>query len=164
MNTGFTYRLLKWFEVNKRDLPWRNNNDPYTIWLSEIILQQTRIQQGIDYWLRFVNRWPNVDSLAKASEDEILREWQGLGYYSRARNMHVAAKQIVEFGKFPDTLKEIKSLKGVGDYTAAAIASFAFNIPIAAVDGNVYRVLARHFGIDMPIDTTQGKKVFTELA
>ena len=164
MNTGFSYKLLKWFDVNKRDLPWRNINDPYPIWLSEIILQQTRIQQGTDYWQRFVSRWPNEESLAKATEDEVLREWQGLGYYSRARNLHVAAKQIVELGKFPDTIKDIKSLKGVGDYTAAAIASFAFNIPVAAVDGNVYRVLARHFGIDTPIDSVQGKKVFAELA
>ena len=112
MHNDFTYRLLNWFEANKRDLPWRNINDPYPIWLSEIILQQTRIQQGTGYWSRFVSRWPNVESLAKATEDEVLREWQGLGYYSRARNLHVAAKQIVEFGKFPDTLKDINHLRG----------------------------------------------------
>ncbi len=164
MTDNFTYLLLQWFQQNKRSLPWRETRDPYAIWLSEVILQQTRIQQGTAYWQRFVNRWPDVKSLAEASEDEVLREWQGLGYYSRARNLHVAARQIVELGHFPDSLQEIKKLKGVGDYTAAAIASFAFGIPVAAVDGNVFRVLARRFGIDTPINTTTGKKTFTELA
>jgi A/G-specific adenine glycosylase len=132
--------------------------------LSEIILQQTRIEQGKPYWERFMKRWPTVEALAQASEDEVLREWQGLGYYSRARNLHEAAKQIVEMGGFPMTLEGIKRLKGVGDYTAAAIGSIAFNLPAAVVDGNVYRVLARHYGIETPINTTEGKKEFTALA
>jgi A/G-specific adenine glycosylase len=132
--------------------------------LSEIILQQTRIEQGKPYWERFMKRWPTVEALAQASEDEVLREWQGLGYYSRARNLHEAAKQIVEMGGFPKTLEGIKRLKGVGDYTAAAIGSIAFNLPAAVVDGNVYRVLARHYGIETPINTTEGKKEFTALA
>ena len=160
----FTTTLLDWFALNGRDLPWRHTTDPYAIWLSEIILQQTRIQQGMDYWLRFMQRWPKVEDLAKATEDEVLRMWQGLGYYSRARNLHTAAQQIVAQGGFPTTLEGIKQLKGVGDYTAAAIGSIAFGLPTAVVDGNVYRVLARHYGIDTPINTTQGKKVFTELA
>lgn len=160
----FTTTLLDWFALHKRDLPWRHTKDPYAIWLSEVILQQTRIQQGIDYWWRFMRRWPRVEDLAHATEDEVLKEWQGLGYYSRARNLHVAAQQIVERGKFPDTLEDIKQLKGVGDYTAAAIGSIAFGLPAAVVDGNVYRVLARHYGIDTPINTTRGKHLFTELA
>lgn len=145
-------------------LPWRETRDPYAIWLSEIILQQTRIEQGKPYWERFMKRWPTVEALAQASEDEVLREWQGLGYYSRARNLHEAAKQIVEMGGFPKTVEGIKRLKGVGDYTAAAIGSIAFNLPAAVVDGNVYRVLARHYGIETPINTTEGKKEFTALA
>ena len=160
----FTTTLLNWFALNGRDLPWRHTRDPYAIWLSEIILQQTRIQQGMDYWLRFMRRWPKVEDLASATEDEVLRMWQGLGYYSRARNLHTAAQQIVQKGKFPDTLEDIKQLKGVGDYTAAAIGSIAFGLPAAVVDGNVYRVLARHYGIDTPINTTRGKHLFTELA
>ena len=160
----FTTTLLDWFALNGRDLPWRHTHDPYAIWLSEIILQQTRIQQGMDYWLRFMQRWPQVEDLAAATEDEVLHMWQGLGYYSRARNLHTAAQQIVANGKFPDTVDGIKKLKGVGDYTAAAIGSIAFGLPAAVVDGNVYRVLARHYGIDTPINTTQGKKLFTELA
>ena len=160
----FTTTLLNWFALNGRDLPWRHTTDPYAIWLSEIILQQTRIQQGMDYWLRFMQRWPKVEDLAKATEDEVLREWQGLGYYSRARNLHTAAQQIVAQGSFPTTLEGIKQLKGVGDYTAAAIGSIAFGLPAAVVDGNVYRVLARHYGIDTPINTTRGKHLFTELA
>lgn len=160
----FTVTILRWFSENRRNLPWRATNDPYAIWLSEIILQQTRIQQGTAYWERFMQKFPTVESLASASEDEVLRQWQGLGYYSRARNLHTAAKQIVEAGRFPDTLEGIKRLKGVGDYTAAAIGSIAFGIPAAAVDGNVYRVLARHFGMDTPINTTEGKKIFTSLA
>ena len=163
-NDWFAGRLLKWFDENGRPLPWRETRDPYQIWLSEIILQQTRIEQGRPYWERFVSRWPRVEMLANASEDEVLRMWQGLGYYSRARNLHTAARQIVERGSFPKTLEEIRQLKGVGDYTAAAIASIAFDEPVAVVDGNVYRVLARHFAIDTPIDTTDGKKVFTQLA
>ena len=160
----FTTTLLDWFALNGRDLPWRHTTNPYAIWLSEIILQQTRIQQGMDYWLRFMQRWPKVEDLAKATEDEVLREWQGLGYYSRARNLHTAAQQIVAQGSFPTTLEGIKQLKGVGDYTAAAIGSIAFGLPAAVVDGNVYRVLARHYGIDTPINTTRGKHLFTELA
>ena len=160
----FTSALLRWFAANGRDLPWRGLNDPYAIWVSEIILQQTRIDQGTDYWLRFMERFPDVESLAAASEDEVLRLWQGLGYYSRARNMHAAARQIVELGSFPNTVQGLRSLKGVGDYTAAAVGSMAFNLPAAAVDGNVYRVLARHFGIDTPINTTQGKHLFQAMA
>lgn len=160
----FTTTLLDWYAQHGRDLPWRHTKDPYAIWLSEIILQQTRIQQGTDYWLRFMQRWHNVSELAHATEDEVMKMWQGLGYYSRARNLHAAAQQIVAMGKFPDTLEGIKHLKGVGDYTAAAIGSFAFGLPAAAVDGNAYRVLARHYGIDTPINTTQGKKLFAELA
>jgi len=160
----FSLILLKWFRENGRDLPWRKTSDPYAIWLSEIILQQTQVKQGWDYWERFMRRWPTVDLLAAASEDEVLREWQGLGYYSRARNLHFAAKQIGEMGGFPTTLEGIKSLKGVGDYTAAAIGSIAFGLPAAVVDGNVYRVLSRHFGISTPINTTEGKKEFALLA
>lgn len=160
----FSFVLLEWFKEHGRDLPWRQTRDPYAIWLSEIILQQTQVKQGWDYWTRFMRHWHTVDDLAAATEDEVLREWQGLGYYSRARNLHFAAKQIVELGHFPNTLEGIKALKGVGDYTAAAIGSFAFDIPAAVVDGNVYRVLARHFGIDTPINTTEGKKVFAALA
>lgn len=163
-NHAFALTLLEWFRENGRDLPWRNTRDPYAIWLSEIILQQTRVQQGWAYWERFMHRWPTVELLAAATEDEVLREWQGLGYYSRARNLHFAARQIVQMGGFPDTYKLIRSLKGVGDYTAAAIASMAFNLPTAVVDGNVYRVLARHFGIATPINSTEGKKEFALLA
>lgn len=160
----FTLTLLKWFRENGRELPWRETRDPYAIWLSEIILQQTQVRQGWAYWERFMRRWPTVEDLAAATEDEVLREWQGLGYYSRARNLHFAARQIVAMGGFPQTLEGIKSLKGVGDYTAAAIGSIAFGLPAAVVDGNVYRVLARHFGIQTPINTTEGKKEFTALA
>ncbi|MCR5270021.1 MAG: A/G-specific adenine glycosylase [Prevotella sp.] len=162
--TSFTNVLLKWFRENGRELPWRETHDPYAIWLSEIILQQTQVKQGWSYWERFMKHWPTVEALAAASEDEVLREWQGLGYYSRARNLHFAAKQIVTMGGFPRTLEEIKSLKGVGDYTAAAIGSIAFGLPAAVVDGNVYRVLSRYFGVETPINTTEGKKTFTALA
>ncbi len=160
----FTTILLDWFRENRRPLPWRETRDPYAIWLSEVILQQTRIAQGTAYWQRFIERWPTVEDLAAATEDEVLREWQGLGYYSRARNLHAAARQIVELGHFPNTMEEIRRLKGVGDYTAAAIASIAFDLPEAVVDGNVYRVLARHFGIETPINSTEGKKTFKALA
>ena len=161
---SFTTTILQWFRENGRVLPWRETRDPYAIWLSEIILQQTRIDQGRPYWERFMQRWHTVEELAAATEDEVLREWQGLGYYSRARNLHAAARQVVALGGFPETLEGIKGLKGVGDYTAAAIASFAFGLPAAVVDGNVYRVLARHYGIDTPINTTEGKKEFAALA
>ncbi len=160
----FTVELLKWYEHHGRTLPWRETRDPYPIWLSEVILQQTRIQQGMAYWERFMQRFPTVEALAAASEDEVLRLWQGLGYYSRARHLHAAARQIVERGGFPTTLEGIRSLKGVGDYTAAAVASFAFGLPAAAVDGNAYRVMARYFGIETPINSTEGKKVFAALA
>lgn len=161
---SFSNQIISWFRENGRALPWRETRDPYAIWLSEIILQQTRIVQGLEYWERFMAQYPTVEALAAASEDDVLKLWQGLGYYSRARNLHAAAKQIVEMGKFPDTLEGIKSLKGVGDYTAAAIGSFAFDIPAAVVDGNVYRVLSRYFGIDTPVNSTQGKKEFAALA
>ena len=164
VNSDFALTLLRWFRENGRDLPWRQTHDPYAIWLSEIILQQTQVKQGWEYWERFMKRWPKVEDLAEATEDEVLREWQGLGYYSRARNLHFAAKQIVEMGGFPRTIEGLRSLKGVGDYTAAAIGSIAFGLPAAVVDGNVYRVLARHFGIDTPINSTEGKKVFAALA
>lgn len=160
----FANTIISWFRENGRALPWRETRDPYAIWLSEIILQQTRIAQGWEYWERFMAQYPTVEELAAAHEDEVLKLWQGLGYYSRARNLHTAAKQIVALGHFPDTLEGIKQLKGVGDYTAAAIGSFAFDIPAAVVDGNVYRVLARYFGIDTPINSTQGKKEFAALA
>ena len=164
MNRHFTTTILEWFEENRRSLPWRETSDPYAIWLSEIILQQTRIQQGMAYWQRFVERWPTVEQLAAATEDEVLRLWQGLGYYTRARNLHTAAQQIVAMGGFPTTFEGIRSLKGVGDYTAAAIASIAFGLPVAVVDGNVFRVLSRYYGIATPINTTEGKKEFALLA
>ena len=161
---SFTSTILQWFRENGLDLPWRQTRDPYAIWLSEIILQQTQVKQGWHYWERFMQRWPTVNDLAAASEDEVLREWQGLGYYSRARNLHAAAKQVVALGGFPNTIEGLRSLKGVGDYTAAAIGSFAFGLPAAVVDGNVYRVLARYFGISTPVNTTEGKKEFAALA
>ena len=164
MHSDFSLALLRWFAANGRELPWRQTRDPYPIWLSEIILQQTRVQQGYDYWERFMRRWPTIELLAQASEDEVLREWQGLGYYSRARDLHAAARQVVALGGFPHSMEGIKSLKGVGDYTAAAIGSFAFGLPAAVVDGNVYRVLARHFGISTPINSTEGKHEFAALA
>ena len=161
---SFPSTIIQWFRENGRELPWRQSRDPYAIWLSEVILQQTRIEQGRPYWERFMRRWPTVNDLAGASEDEVLREWQGLGYYSRARNLHAAAKQVVALGGFPTTIDGLRALKGVGDYTAAAIGSFAFGLPAAVVDGNVYRVLSRHFGISTPINTTEGKKLFATLA
>lgn len=157
-----TRTLLDWYAENKRELPWRETADPYLIWISEIILQQTRVAQGYDYFLRFVHRFPDVATLAAASEEEVMKYWQGLGYYSRARNLHAAAKSMN--GVFPKTYREVRALKGVGDYTAAAICSIAYNMPYAVVDGNVYRVLSRYFGIDTPIDSTEGKKVFAALA
>ena len=163
-NASFTTALLRWFAQYGRELPWRGIGDAYGIWVSEVILQQTRIDQGTAYWHRFMQRFPTVEALASASEDDVLRQWQGLGYYSRARNMHAAARQIVEQGGFPHTIEGLRALKGVGDYTAAAVGSMAFNLPAAAVDGNVYRVLARHYGIDVPINTTRGKHTFEELA
>lgn len=158
--------LIRWYEENQRDLPWRRTSDPYLIWISEVILQQTRVVQGLDYFNRFVGRFPDVRSLAEANEDEVMKYWQGLGYYSRARNLHAAAQQVMTFfgGLFPKTREGVLSLKGIGDYTAAAICSFAYQLPYATVDGNVYRVLSRLFDIDTPIDSGEGKKYFTELA
>ncbi|MBX2843500.1 MAG: A/G-specific adenine glycosylase [Flammeovirgaceae bacterium] len=164
--SGFAQKIIYWYSDNKRDLPWRKLSDPYPIWLSEIILQQTRVDQGLPYFQKFFGKYPNVHYLADAEEQDVLRLWQGLGYYSRARNMHAAAKFISQElgGKFPNTFKEIKKLKGVGDYTAAAIASFAFNEKVAVVDGNVYRVLSRRFGVSEDISSPKGKRVFQELA
>ena len=161
---NFAVTLLQWFKNNGRSLPWRETKDAYAIWLSEVILQQTRIVQGMSYWERFMAKWPTVNDLAAATENEVLKAWQGLGYYSRARNLHTAARQVMELGGFPQTFKELKTLKGVGDYTAAAIASIAFGEPVAVVDGNVYRVLSRYYGIETPIDSTEGKKEFQALA
>jgi A/G-specific adenine glycosylase len=159
-------QLIEWYQLSKRDLPWRNTHNPYKIWISEIILQQTRVIQGLEYYKRFINRFPNVKSLAAAEEQEVLTYWQGLGYYSRARNLHSAAKTIVnEYkGEFPKNYHSILKLKGIGEYTAAAITSFAWNMPYPVVDGNVFRVLSRLFAIEEPIDTNKGKKYFTELA
>ena len=158
--------LINWFAENRRDLPWRHNPTPYQVWLSEIILQQTRVNQGWDYYLRFVEKWPTVNDLANATEEEVLKMWQGLGYYSRARNLHQCAKQIVEQhgGQFPADFEKLKQLKGIGDYTAAAIASIAFDLPHAVVDGNVYRVLSRLFDIDTPININEGQTVFAKIA
>ena len=162
----FNRTILKWYENSKRELPWRDTKDSYAIWLSEIILQQTRIDQGLAYYLKFITAYPTVFDFARASEDELLKMWQGLGYYSRVRNMHHAAKTIVDEydGEFPNDYKSLLGLKGVGEYTAAAIASIAFDLPHATVDGNVYRVLSRIYGIETPIDTAEGKKLFTSLA
>ena len=162
MNTGSL--LIDWYKKNKRELPWRNTSDPYKIWLSEIILQQTRVQQGLPYFERFIHHYPTIKDLASADEQDILLLWQGLGYYSRARNMHQTAKIIVEkyHGNFPDNYAEIITLKGIGEYTAAAIASFAFGLAYPVLDGNVYRVVSRLFGIEKPIDISLGKKEVTE--
>lgn len=162
LNSLFYRRLYAWYETNHRVLPWRETEDAYAIWLSEIILQQTRVAQGMEYYMRFVERWPKVEDLAKADEAEVLREWQGLGYYSRARNLHKAAQMIVERGwaPFPTRFEDILALPGVGEYTAGAISSFAYNNPYPAVDGNVYRVIARLLDIDEAFDTTKGKKLF----
>jgi len=157
---SFTSDLISWYQKNKRDLPFRGIRDPYLIWVSEVILQQTRMEQGIDYYLRFVSRFPNVQSLAAAGEEEILRVWQGMGYYSRARNLHASAIEIVSNlgGEFPQTFEQIRKLKGVGDYSAASIASLAFDEQQAAVDGNVYRFLARYFGYFDEVGSSSGKK------
>lgn len=164
MNISFT--LLDWYKQNKRFLPWRETQDAYSIWVSEIILQQTRVAQGLSYYHRFMQAFPTVEKLAQASETEVLRIWQGLGYYSRARNMHKTAQQVMERhnGIFPCQYESLLTLPGIGPYTAAAIASFAQNKPYAVLDGNVYRVLSRLLGIDTPIDSTEGKKLFAALA
>lgn len=165
-NFFFGVRILNWYNINKRDLPWRNTKNPYYIWISEVILQQTRVEQGKQYYLKFIESFPNIKSLASASEDETLKLWQGLGYYSRARNLHRGAKQIIELHNeiFPNKYAELLKISGIGSYTAAAIASIAFNIAVAAIDGNVYRVLSRVFEIDVPIDSNTGKKTFENLA
>ena len=162
LNLLFYRHLYDWYAIHHRVLPWRETEDAYSIWLSEIILQQTRVAQGMEYYMRFIARWPNVEALANAAEAEVLREWQGLGYYSRARNLHKAAQMIVEKGwsPFPTRFEDIRSLPGIGDYTAGAITSFAYNQPYPAMDGNVYRVVARLLDIDEPFDTTAGKKLF----
>ncbi|MBK3518172.1 A/G-specific adenine glycosylase [Carboxylicivirga marina] len=164
--TDFAIKLQQWFTVNKRELPWRMVNDPYKVWLSEIILQQTQVVQGESYYLKFVDSFPTVFDLASASEDRVLRRWQGLGYYSRARNLHAAAKTIVDDynGVFPNTFNDIIKLKGVGPYTAAAIASICFDEPCAVVDGNVFRFISRLKGISTAIDSTVGKKEFSQIA
>ncbi|HPR61276.1 MAG TPA: A/G-specific adenine glycosylase, partial [Prolixibacteraceae bacterium] len=167
MNTiFFSNKILKWYNINKRELPWRKTKNPYFIWISEVILQQTRVEQGKQYYLKFIDSFPDITSLAAASEDEILKTWQGLGYYSRARNLHKGAKQIVQNynGIFPNKYHELLKISGIGPYTAAAIASIAFNIAKAAIDGNVYRVLSRVFEINAPIDSSTGKKTFDTLA
>ena len=164
MNPVFSKSIEEWYRLNGRDLPWRHTQDPYAVWVSEIILQQTRVAQGMDYFNRFLSRFPTVEELAAASEEEVLLMWQGLGYYSRARNLHKAAKQIVAMGGFPKTFEEVMKLSGVGEYTAAAICSFCFGLPCAVLDGNVFRVLSRYFGIDTPIDTPLGKRTFRSMA
>jgi A/G-specific adenine glycosylase len=163
---SFTGPIYLWYSGNQRNLPWRNVSDPYLIWISETILQQTRIAQGLPYYLRFTGRFPDVKTLAEAAEDELLKMWEGLGYYSRARNLHFAAKSILKNyeGKFPDSYESIRKLKGVGDYTAAAVASIAYGLPHAAVDGNVLRVLSRYFGIDLPVDSAIGRRTLLDLA
>ena len=162
----FNSKIHSWYSIYKRDLPWRNTRNPYLIWLSEIILQQTRIDLGLAYYNRFSVEFPTISEMANASEDQILKLWQGLGYYSRARNLHFTAKHIQQNynGVFPEDYHSILSLKGIGEYTAAAIASISFNLEYPAVDGNVYRVLSRYFGILEPIDTGKGKKAFADLA
>lgn len=167
MNTFFFSRkILNWYNINKRDLPWRNTRNPYYIWISEVVLQQTRVDQGKQYYLKFIDSFPDISNLATASEDEVLKLWQGLGYYSRARNLHRGAKQIIEQHKgiFPDKYSELLKISGIGPYTAAAIASIAFNNAVAAIDGNVYRVLSRVFEVNDAIDSGAGKKTFEKLA
>jgi A/G-specific adenine glycosylase len=158
----FSKKIIEWYKLSHRQLPWRATNDPYKIWLAEIILQQTRVAQGLPYYLKFLKKFPHVQALASAPEREVLRQWQGLGYYTRARNLHACAKKIVKHygGKFPQRYEELLALPGVGPYTAAAVASIAFSQPVAVVDGNVYRILARIFGIDQDINSNEGKKIF----
>lgn len=165
-NTSFDKSVINWYSDNKRDLPWRNTTNPYHIWLSEIILQQTRVNQGLPYFLAFISQFSDIYALASAPEQEVLRLWQGLGYYSRARNLHATAKYIVNHlnGEFPKNYKDLLILKGVGSYTAAAIASFAYNERVAVLDGNVFRVLSRYFGIETDIASPTGAKEFSKLA
>ena len=163
---NFSKTLINWYLENKRNLPWRDTNDPYRIWLSEIILQQTRVEQGRPYYLRFVERFPTVFDLAAASEEQVLKLWQGLGYYSRARNLHHSAQLVAGElkGVFPTSYKDLLRLKGVGEYTASAIASICYSEPVAVLDGNVFRVLSRIFGIATPVNSTEGLKQFKVLA
>lgn len=163
----FSRILLQWdSESNNRRMPWKGETDPYKIWLSEVILQQTRVEQGLNYYNNFIKTFPDVHKLAKAPEEKVFKLWEGLGYYSRCRNLIISAKYISKElkGKFPCTYETIKELKGIGPYTAAAISSFAFNLPYAVIDGNVFRVLSRVFGISTPIDSSEGKKRFIEIA
>lgn len=164
--TVFSNQLIKWYRLNFRQLPWRETVDPYKIWISEVILQQTRVAQGLPYYEKFLKAFPTVKKMAEASEDQVLQLWQGLGYYSRARNMHHTSREVMRLhnGKFPSAYEELIQLKGIGEYTAAAISSFSSNEKKAVVDGNVYRVLSRYFGISEPIDSTAGKKLFKEKA
>lgn len=163
---NFSEELIQWYKLNKRDLPWRETTDPYLIWLSEIILQQTKVIQGLPYYLKFIAAYPKVELLAQAPEDSVLKLWQGLGYYSRARNLHHTAKAITNKyqSQFPQDFQAIRQLKGIGNYTAAAICSFAYQMPFAVVDGNVIRVLSRYFGIQAPADDANGKLLFEKLA
>ncbi len=162
----FRTRLLKWHATQHRPMPWKGEKDPYKVWLSEVMLQQTRVEQGWSYYERFLERFPTVQSLAAAPEDEVFRLWQGLGYYRRARNLHAAAQHVAFAlnGVFPETFEGLKALKGVGDYTAAAVASFVYNLPHAVLDGNVYRVLSRFWGIDTPLGSGKAQKMFAVLA
>ena len=163
---NFAQEIITWYLIHKRDLPWRESSDPYIIWLSEIIMQQTRVEQGMPYFKKFAEAYPTVADFASASEDEILKHWQGLGYYSRGRNMHYTAQRVMEehAGYFPSNYDQLLKLKGVGEYTAAAISSFSANEAKAVVDGNVFRLLSRYFGVDTPINSSAGKKIFTSLA
>ena len=158
--------LALWYDTHRRELPWRMDPTPYRVWLSEVILQQTRVSQGLDYFNRFVERWPSVKALAEATEEEVLKQWQGLGYYSRARNLHLCARQVMERhdGVFPADFEQLRKLQGIGNYTAAAIAAIAFGLPHAVVDGNVYRVLSRLYDIETPINSDKGTKLFARLA
>lgn len=163
MSDEMVNRLLAWYDANHRVLPWRETRDPYAIWVSEIILQQTRVAQGLDYYRRFLEAFPDVESLAVADQDAVMRVWQGLGYYSRARNMQQAARQVVAMGGFPNTYEGLLYLKGIGPYTAAAIGSFAFGLPVAAIDGNVLRVVSRLFCVEEPVDANAGRKMIEQL-
>lgn len=163
---NFSDQILSWYQKHKRELPWRKTRDPYRIWLSEIVLQQTRVAQGLPYYLKFTERFPKVEDLAAASEEEVLKLWQGLGYYSRARNLHATARMVASDygGRFPESYKGLLKLKGVGPYTAAAIASICYGLPHPVVDGNVYRVLSRFFGVQLPINSSEGVRYFADLA
>ncbi|NNF02440.1 MAG: A/G-specific adenine glycosylase, partial [Bacteroidia bacterium] len=166
MKLNISQRLIEWYDRHKRDLPWRNTRDPYLIWISEIILQQTRVEQGLPYFEKFIENFPNVKSLAEADEDEVLKLWQGLGYYSRARNLHNASKSVMNdhSGSMPGNYSSLKKLKGVGDYTAAAVASFAYKEAKAVVDGNVIRFISRYFGIEDEVNSAKGIRQISDAA